>query len=41
MKMLTELYEYYVEHPDAWDQFHQDLLAYIDTYGIEKKKEIN
>lgn len=33
--------KYYVEHPDAWDQFHQDLLAYIDTYGIEKKKEIN
>lgn len=33
--------KYYVEHPDAWDQFHQDLLTYIDTYGIEKKKEIN
>ena len=33
--------KYYVEHADAWDQFKQDLRAYIDEHGIEKEKQIN
>ena len=33
--------KYYVENPDAWSQFKEDLLTYFDTYGIEKKQEIN
>ena len=33
--------KYYVENPEAWDRFKRDLLTYIDTYGIEKTKEIN
>ena len=32
---------YYVKNPEAWEQFKEDLLTYIDTYCIEKKAEIN
>lgn len=32
---------YYVKNEDAWMQFHEDVLTYIDTYGIEKTQEIN
>ncbi len=31
---------YYVKNEDAWEQFHEDVLTYIDTYGIEKTQEI-
>lgn len=33
--------KYYVENGAAWEQFKEDLLTYIDTYGIEKTEEIN
>jgi N-acetylmuramoyl-L-alanine amidase CwlA len=32
--------KYFVEHEAAWQQFHNDLLAYIDRYGIAKTEEI-
>lgn len=31
--------KYFVEHPTEWEQFHQDLLTYIDTNGVEKTME--
>ena len=30
--------KYYVEHEDAWEQFKQDLLDYIEENGIEKEE---
>ena len=32
--------KYYVENQWAWDQFKEDLLAYIDSNGIAKEQEI-
>jgi N-acetyl-anhydromuramyl-L-alanine amidase AmpD len=32
--------KYYVENEEAWEQFQQDLLTYIDLYGIAKTAEI-
>ena len=32
--------KYYVENEDAWLQFKEDLLTYIDTNGIAKTEEI-
>ncbi len=32
--------KFYVENQWAWDQFKADVVAYIDTYGIEKTEEI-
>lgn len=32
--------KYYVENEGAWAQLKEDLLTYIDTYGIAKKEEI-
>lgn len=32
--------KYYVENEGAWVQFKEDLLTYIDTYGIAKNEEI-
>ena len=29
--------KYFVDHPVAWDQFKEDLVKYIDRYGVEKK----
>ena len=29
--------KYYVENPTEWDKFKQDLLDYIDEYGVEKE----
>lgn len=31
--------KYFVEHPEAWEQFHQDLLTFIDGNGVEKTLE--
>lgn len=31
---------YYVKNPEAWEDFKEDVLSYIDTYGIEKSTEI-
>ena len=30
--------KYYVEHEDAWDEFKEDLLNYIEENGIEKEE---
>lgn len=30
--------KYFVDHPAAWEQFHEDLVEYIDRYGVEKEK---
>lgn len=32
--------KYYVEHESEWLTFKEDLLSYIDTYGIAKNEEI-
>ena len=32
--------KYYVENEWAWNQFREDLVSYIDTYGIAKTEEI-
>lgn len=32
--------KFYVENQWAWDQFKEDLLTYIDTYGVAKTEEI-
>lgn len=32
---------YYVKNEDAWFEFKEAVLTYIDTYGIEKEEEIN
>lgn len=32
--------KFYVENQWAWEQFKADVVAYIDTYGIEKTEEI-
>lgn len=32
--------KYFVENEAAWEQFRQDLMTYIDTYGIAKNPEI-
>lgn len=32
--------KYYVENQWAWEQFKEDIVTYIDTYGIEKTEEI-
>lgn len=32
--------KYYVENEGAWSQFKDDLLTYIDMYGIAKNEEI-
>ena len=32
--------KYFVENEGAWETFKQDLLTYIDTYGIAKTEEI-
>lgn len=29
--------KYYVDNPTEWDKFKQDLLDYIDEYGVEKE----
>lgn len=29
--------KYFVENQSAWDQFHQDLLTYIEQKGVEEK----
>lgn len=30
---------YYVENPDAWEQFKKDVDAYIDKYGVVQEDE--
>lgn len=32
--------KYYVENQWAWDAFKEDVVSYIDTYGIAKTEEI-
>ncbi len=32
--------KYYVDHEDAWKQMKQDMLDYIETYGVAKSTEI-
>lgn len=32
--------KYYVENEEEWLQFRQDILTYIETYGIAKSEEI-
>ena len=32
---------YYVKNEDAWIEFKETVVTYIDTYGIEKEEEIN
>lgn len=32
--------KYYVENESAWEQFREDLLTYIDSYGIVKDAEV-
>lgn len=29
--------KYYVDHEDAWNQFHKDLIDYIEENGVEKQ----
>lgn len=31
--------KYYVEHEDAWQQFHADVKAYIEAYGTTEPEE--
>ena len=31
--------KYFVDHPEAWDQFRQDLVDYIEKNGVEKEVE--
>lgn len=28
--------KYFVEHEDAWEQFHKDLIEYIEENGVDK-----
>ncbi len=28
--------KYFVEHEDAWEQFHNDLADYIARHGVDK-----
>lgn len=30
--------KYFVEHEDAWEQFHNDLADYIARHGVDKEK---
>lgn len=30
--------KYFVEHPGAWEQFHNDLASYIAKYGVKKEE---
>lgn len=29
--------KYYVEHPEAWEKLKEDVLGYVDTYGVAEK----
>ena len=29
---------YFVEHEDAWEQFHKDLDTYIEENGVPKEE---
>ena len=29
---------YFVEHEDAWEQFHKDLDIYIEENGVSKEE---
>lgn len=30
--------KYFVEHPSAWEQFHNDIARYIEKHGVKKEK---
>ena len=31
--------KYYVDHPDEWERFHEDVKAYIEQYGTREREE--
>lgn len=30
--------KYFVEHPSAWEQFHNDIARYIEEHGVKKEE---